>query len=391
MPKPKKTGINANHSKAASRRQWQIHFGMFLVIGLVMFVCSWPVESAEAKKKEGPPVPKTRKNNLAPLPEGEKPAISHGPYEDGDCSLCHKNKDRKDPGPITGSVNELCFGCHEDFKKIMARKSSHVAAKESCVNCHNPHNAKRPKLLVEESGALCLSCHESISNLVSTAKVKHDALTMDAKCANCHNPHGANVEHLLTRLPFDLCVSCHGKDGVKDQEGKELTNMKKLLGENPELHGPVANKDCSSCHTPHGGENFRLLTLEYPPQFYSPYDPKLYALCFDCHEDSILKDAQTTTLTRFRNGSTNLHFIHVNKAERGRTCRACHEVHAAKQKHQIRDGVPYGAKGWVLKINYTKTPTGGSCAKTCHETRGYTNSDASAETKKADKEPAKSP
>ena len=45
-----------------------------------------------------------------------------------------------------------------------------------------------------------------------------------------------------------------------------------------------------------------------------------------------------------------LSFLHVNKASRGRTCRACHEVHAAEQAHIVRDGVPYGSKGWVLPI-----------------------------------------
>jgi predicted CXXCH cytochrome family protein len=265
MSNPTKTQKSAHYNPTAFGHWRSRGFGIILALALALLTGGWLAGAAEAKKKEGPPVPKTRKNNLAPLPEGEKAAISHGPYEDGDCSLCHKNKDRKDPGPITGSANELCLGCHEDFQKVLARKSSHVAAKESCVNCHNPHNAKLPKLLVEDSNALCLSCHESISNLVSKAKVKHEALTTGAKCANCHNPHGANVEHLLTSLPFDLCVNCHGKDGVKDQDGKALTNMKKLIADNPELHGPVAAKDCSACHTPHGGDNFRLLTLEYPP------------------------------------------------------------------------------------------------------------------------------
>lgn len=231
----------------------------------------------------------------------------------------------------------------------------------------------QPKLLVAESAALCLSCHTSISNLMATAPVKHAALTEGAKCVNCHNPHGANIQHLLVKLPFDLCVGCHGKDGVKDHDGKTLTNMKTLLAENPEQHGPVASKDCSACHIPHGGDHFRLLTKEYPAEFYSPYNPKLYDLCFDCHEESIVKDAKTTTLTKFRNGDQNLHFVHVNKDERGRTCRACHEVHAAKQKHQIRDAVPYGRSSYMLKVNYTKTATGGQCAQTCHVTRSYTN------------------
>ena len=327
-----------------------------------------------ARAKEGPPVPRTRKNELKPLPAEETAKTVHGPYSDGDCTVCHKNAGPKDPGPLKAPANELCLDCNEDYKPILARKYPHGAAQESCVNCHNPHNSKLGKLLVEEVGSLCLSCHESVRTLVTTAKVQHDALTQGAKCVNCHDPHGANVEHLLPRLAYDLCIHCHGKDGVVDSQGKNLINFTKLLAENKVPHGPVDSKDCSASHNPHPSPNFRLLTKDYPPQFYSPYDPKLYALCFDCHEQSILTDAETTTLTSFRNGKVNLHYLHVNKTERGRTCRACHEVHASKQPHQIRDAVPYGSKGWMLKINFTPTPTGGSCAKTCHDTRNYTNS-----------------
>jgi len=360
---------------------------MFLaLIGWIGFA-GLAMAATAPKKPVGPPIPTIRTNNLAPLPAGQKAAISHSAFEDGDCSICHKNKDAKDPGPLKGPVNALCLDCHEDFSKLMSLKFSHVPAKESCVSCHNPHNSKIKKLLVDESDTLCLSCHDDIKKLASQSKVPHAALTTGAKCSNCHNPHGANVEHLLQRLPYDLCVTCHGKDGVEDHEGKKLTNMKTLLAENPELHGPVADKDCSACHNPHGGENFRLLNHEYPAKFYSGFDPKVYALCFECHEETIVTKAETTTLTQFRNGSTNLHFVHVNKAERGRTCRACHEVHAAKQKHQIRDGVPYGSKGWILKINYTRTSNGGSCEKTCHEARSYTNVVMSLATKPATPDP----
>jgi hypothetical protein len=48
-------------------------------------------------------------------------------------------------------------------------------------------------------------------------------------------------------------------------------------------------------------------------------------------------------------------------------------VHAAKQPHRIREGVPFGSKGWLLQINYTRLPNGGTCVKTCHETRSYDN------------------
>jgi predicted CXXCH cytochrome family protein len=151
-----------------------------------------------------------------------------------------------------------------------------------------------------------------------------------------------------------------------------MTNFKRWLDENKVWHDPVKAKDCSSCHRTHAGDTFRLLQAEYPPVFYAPYDAKNYELCFNCHNDKVVSVAETTTLTGFRDGARNLHYLHVNR-ERGRTCRACHEVHASKQDHQIRDGVPYGPKGWMLKVGFTRLPNGGQCAKTCHDTKKYDN------------------
>jgi predicted CXXCH cytochrome family protein len=310
---------------------------------------------------------------VPPLPPGEKVGWSHGPYEAGDCSVCHQKNDRNNPGPLVKTGNDLCYACHEEFADIMARRFKHPPAVENCTSCHNPHNAKERKLLIVEQTAMCYECHQDIKAIADKSKVKHDALTTGRKCSGCHNPHAANVERMLVQLPFDLCVSCHSKDGVSDGRGGTLTNFKKWLAQNKVWHEPVKAKDCSACHKTHGGEYFRLLVAEYPRTFYAPYEPRNYALCYGCHNEKVVSEPETTTLTGFRDGSQNLHFVHVNKAERGRTCRACHEVHASQQDYHIREGVPYGPKGWVLKLNYTKTPTGGSCAKTCHETKSYTN------------------
>ena len=78
---------------------------------------------------------------------------------------------------------------------------------------------------------------------------------------------------------------------------------------------------------------------------------------------------KTQDLTDFRNGDLNLHFMHVNKDPRGRTCRACHETHASNLPKHIREKVPYGS--WVLPIQFTKTDTGGSCLPGCHIAKGY--------------------
>ena len=361
---------------AAIRR----NINSFCLVGLFLFatlLCS--AETAKKKHQvqpasSHPVVAKVSDSRVAPLPAGEKVVSYHAPYDAGDCSICHQNNDAKNPGPVKSAVNDLCMSCHDDFRQTLARKYAHPAAQQSCVNCHNPHDSKQPKLLLEDSGTLCLDCHEQIKKTALEATVKHDALTQGDKCVNCHNPHGANVEHLLVQLPMQLCLQCHGKDDVADHDGKKLTNMTKLLADNPHQHGPVAAQDCSSCHIPHGSNNFRLLTSAYPAKFYSSYDSQNYALCFSCHDEKAFTQPQTEELTQFRDGSKNLHFVHVNKGEMGRTCRACHEVHASVQEHQIRDAVPYGPRGWLLKINFSKTETGGSCAKTCHATRTYNNS-----------------
>jgi predicted CXXCH cytochrome family protein len=360
---------------------------------LVSLVCS-----ADTKKKAQstthparPVAARASDSRVAPLWTDEKATSAHAPYESGDCSICHHSNDAQNPGPVKAAVNDLCLGCHDDFKETLARKYAHPPSQKSCINCHNPHNSKQPKLLLEDSGTLCLSCHRPIKEVALQATVKHDALTRGAKCANCHNPHGANVEHLLVKLPMQLCMDCHGKDNVADHDGKKLTNMKKLLAENPSHHGPVAAEDCSACHSPHGGNNFRLLTFAYPAAFYSAYDAQNYALCFSCHEEKAFTQPQTEELTQFRDGSRNLHYVHVNKSELGRTCRACHEVHASVQQHQIRDAVPYGPKGWMLKINYTKTETGGSCARTCHSTKTYNNSSTKTAASASESKPESKP
>jgi len=352
--------------------------GLFVLLAALL--CS--AQNTNQNTKKNPtrvathPVVVARPGNsrVAPLPSSEKAVSYHAPFDAGDCSICHTTNDPQNPGPAKASANDLCLGCHDDFKETLGRKYAHPPSQKNCLNCHNPHDSKQPKLLLDDSQTLCLSCHQQIKKAALQSKVKHDALTQGDKCINCHNPHGANIEHLLVQLPMQLCLQCHGDAEVLDHNGKKLTNMKKLLADNPNQHGPVASQDCSSCHQTHGGENFRLLTNAYPAAFYSAYDPQNYALCFSCHEEKAFTQPKTEELTQFRDGSRNLHYLHVNRSELGRTCRACHEVHASEHEHQIRNSVPYGPKGWPLKINYTKTETGGECSKTCHSTKTYNNS-----------------
>ena len=298
----------------------RIHLLAAVAASMMAFAASAapaPAPAPAAKPKAAPATPPRQ----GPLPSNEKAAWTHAPYAAGDCSICHERNDPKNPGKLQKQGNDLCFMCHDEFQPIMGRKHPHAPAKASCVSCHNAHDAKQAKLLHAESSALCLGCHGDIKALAEGSKVRHDALYQGKKCLNCHNPHATNVEKLLTQLPFDLCVSCHSQEGLKDDAGRTLTNFQKWLDDNKVWHAPVAAKDCSSCHLPHGSGHFRLLVADYPAEFYAPYYPKNYELCFTCHNSEVAKNAETTTLTGFRDGARNLHFVHVNKDDRGRTCR----------------------------------------------------------------------
>lgn len=340
------------------------HIGLALVCLVLAF-------SAHAQAPKAPAAAPEARVSVGPLPAGVKALSSHAPYEAGDCKVCHVNADPKNPGPARKAGTALCLECHEEFIPILDRAHKHRPARRDCNACHNPHNARHPKLQIEESAALCVSCHEDIGKSASDAKVKHKAVSEGRKCLACHEPHGSANAKLLTKLPFDQCLGCHNVDTMAGTDGRKLQNTKAWLDRNREWHDPVKAKDCSACHEPHGSEHFRLVKENYPKDFYAPYDAKTYALCFSCHKEQAYSTARTTTLTGFRDGDRNLHFVHLNQGSRGRTCRACHEVHASSQKLHIREGVPYGSGGWMLKLNFKKTAGGGSCDKTCHQEKSY--------------------
>ncbi len=317
--------------------------------------------------------------STAPLADPSQAVWAHAPFEAGECALCHERSDPADPGAVTQPVDDLCFTCHDQFaEQIHALANVHAPVAESCVNCHNPHNAAQMHLLLAPVPDLCGECHDDVLEKGRHAAVRHQPVTEGKACLNCHDAHAADVQYLLPALPYDLCLSCHGTDGLTDDQGRALPDLKALFEKSHMRHGPVEDKDCSACHEVHGSENFRLLISEYPARFYAPYEPQDYALCFSCHESDVFDVARTTTLTGFRDGDRNLHYLHVHKKRRGRTCRACHDVHAAPHDHLIRDGVPYGSSGWILKINFQATDHGGLCAKTCHDTRVYDRRPAEA-------------
>ena len=303
-----------------------------------------------------------------------KTAFVHAPVASKDCDACHQPAGT-DAHKFTWAAerSELCYECHDEDE--FDGKVKHAPMEQGqCTICHNPHGGAERMNLVMTQPQLCFECHDEVADSVDDAPIVHGALTSSRKCTGCHNPHAAEVKGILLQPPMKLCLSCH--DETIETDSGTVGNIAALLKENPEHHGPVGNKDCLACHSPHASEHVRLLNAEYPRSFYAKFEEGNYALCFDCHDVENFEEEHTDDLTEFRNGDVNLHYLHVNRPVKGRTCRACHDPHAAKNKKMIADSVAFG--GWRIPLNFKSTASGGSCLPGCHKTYRYDRENAVA-------------
>jgi predicted CXXCH cytochrome family protein len=294
----------------------------------------------------------------------------HGPTSVGECTLCHEAHESDHENRLTMGLDQLCVFCHVTTQEeLEGLEFVHEAVRENCADCHDPHAANNWKMLRAEAPDMCFPCHEEIQTKAWTSMQQHSAISEQGGCLKCHTPHASSVRYLLASVPTTLCLTCHAKPlGVTIN--KVLPAFINQIKDMRYLHGPIQEDDCNGCHMSHGSDNFRMLAGEYPADFYTSFDETKYELCFGCHEKTLVQTSTTDDLTDFRNGSHNLHFLHVNKERRGRTCRACHQTHASNQPKHIRASVPYG--GWKdLPINFSKTDTGGLCDPGCHLAKGY--------------------
>jgi predicted CXXCH cytochrome family protein len=298
----------------------------------------------------------------------------HGPVAVGGCVMCHNPHQSDYPRMLPAAGNDVCFQCHTDkAEAFKVKKFMHPPVKDSCTNCHSPHAADyKYNLPADGSRDLCLGCHYDKKEWIENVKVKHGGLETPRKCLACHDPHVSDYGKQLVKEPEDLCLSCHNQQ--LDTPNGRLMNMEEYLKTNKDAHGPIKQKDCSACHNPHGSDDFRILRKYFPPVFYAAFDVKNYELCFNCHEKTLVLEPRTTTLTNFRNGDQNLHYLHVHKAVKGRTCRACHDPHATNNPKHIRDSVPFGR--WDLPLNFNISPDGGSCQPGCHQRFTYDRKNA---------------
>jgi predicted CXXCH cytochrome family protein len=302
-------------------------------------------------------------------------ASVHGPVVEGECGVCHEPHASVNPKLLVESGNELCFECHEALEhELESANLVHAPVLDDCRLCHDPHASDQPKLLRSVPEDLCTSCHDDIGTLVDSGRGSHGAVTSERSCLNCHDPHASNSERLLRRDAMSLCFECHDEP-IEREGGGTIRNMKSVFEESLVLHGPVLQRNCVACHMIHGGGERHLLAKKYEANLYGRFDDATYSLCFSCHDRGLALDNQADQVTGFRNGSLNLHFVHVNRKDKSHSCHVCHDPHGSNNSLHLRDAIPFGPEGWPLPIAWRGTETGGSCAAGCHRAYAYDRRD----------------
>lgn len=301
--------------------------------------------------------------------------FQHGPASAGACGACHEPHASVKPHLLVAEGRELCLKCHlSTGLQIENMHVVHGPALGDCLVCHDPHGADNPAVLSADPVALCTACHESIAKDMAGATTQHAAVTSGRSCLNCHAGHASDHARLLKKDDQALCFECHDKV-ITMKDGSKLRDMKSLIEKGKSLHGAIPQGSCVACHDIHGGGHRRLLTNEYPSDLYYPFSDNAYALCFSCHDRQMVLLSRTTSATGFRNGDNNLHYVHVSRDKKGRSCSVCHDAHAADRDRHIREDVPYGPSGWKLPIRFESLPDGGSCGAGCHAPLRYNRVD----------------
>ncbi len=286
----------------------------------------------------------------------------HTPLKQNDCESCHRQtNEQTHEFVLTGNGADLCYECHDqDELQEMPDDSTRSATRHQpffdgqCLACHDPHSSNHPNILRQDGrSGLCMDCHEGDVDLDGAV---HAPIVQNG-CLGCHQGHKSALASLLSMPYREVCSTCH-EDTLH------------AMRDRSSVHPPAASNDCASCHDPHASRHANLLIEAYQPDAYAAVkDRQLYALCFECHDEDLMDESETDVATRFRNGTMNLHFLHVHREQKGRACRLCHDAHASDQPRLMRSETQWG--DWKMRLDFIATESGGKCGPGCHSAKQY--------------------
>lgn len=331
-------------------------------------------------------------------------------------SLATWNGTNPDPWPHTDATtvaSNACENCHSPHNAGSQQRILNYAAEENnCISCHNGNVANHDIAAEFNKFALHpITDTTDIHDPLETAVVNN----RHVECIDCHNPHAANSTNPLNGVrgidqggsevasitrTEQLCYRCHGDSNNKPaplttrQIGQTNVRMEfdtanpsyhpvASTGKNPDVPSLIAplstnsTISCLDCHNnnngpgangsgpngPHGSTYESILERQYLKQDPTAESPTAYAMCYKCHDRSIILSSQ----------SFSKHVRHVSSVQT--PCNTCHDPHgiSATQGNAVNNShlmnfdtsIVTPDRNGILKYEDTGVFKG-SCYLTCH-------------------------
>jgi predicted CXXCH cytochrome family protein len=119
-----------------------------------------------------------------------------------------------------GKDPAACFQCHLDTEAEFHLPQHHLVleGKMNCVQCHDPHGMD----IMKPAGGLAMgrlneSCAQCHREQTKPVVFEHPALREG--CTSCHSPHGSINPKMLTVRDSNLCLRCHAQVQLPGTQG----------------------------------------------------------------------------------------------------------------------------------------------------------------------------
>lgn len=281
------------------------------------------------------------------------------------CMNCHRVHAAGPPQWLLNFAEEErnCFVCHnravasKDVEQDFRKFSAHPVEETEWV--HNP----REEPFVMRRHVTCTDCHNP--HAVESAKGRPSFLTGAIRGVKGVNASGAKVAE--ANFEYEVCYACHGvteqpravtfrQDHVTNvrvefDPGNPSYHPVVTMGKNAEVpsleagYTPSSLITCTDCHNsdsstfagrprgPHGSTYEPILEREYQVGDPSPESFQAYALCYKCHNRTLLLADQ----------SGFPHRRHVVEAQA--SCAVCHDAHGSRRNTHLINFMDRGKTG----------------------------------------------
>jgi len=197
-----------------------------------------------------------------------------------------------------------------------------------------------------------IDCFSCHDRAAFQMRLKHQPVA-DGECTTCHSPHVSRYKGMLQQKVQDLCYSCHTEN--TDEKSQAV------------VHQPVRQGECLGCHDPHSSNSNGL--LKKPSS----------ELCFTCHT-GLAKKYKNNHAPYAKGQCSSCHQPHqsaqpyllVKEAES--LCLSCHPIASVRPKHPNYPAElgkcgschsPHGSDRPALIRNKLHDPYASGC-KDCH-------------------------